>query len=303
MNKFILPTIKLIFLLLTGWYLFRRIYPHKDYFFSVCLEQAGRHSLWLPFLSLGLMFPNWWLETVKWKQALQKIRPTEMKQALLGVLSGISWGIFSPNRSGEFIGRLAFVPSGQRWEAMNLHLALSACQQLVTFAAGIVPAWYFFQHHPLHLPFFWISAGTLGVLGLLFLFRNSLLVFVQPLAAATRDVFSRLNKKDWILFLSLSVVRYLLFCVQFFFLLHFFGIPLSSAQAIPLIFLNFFLVSLIPSFALTEIGVRGAVALVVFQGLYVNPAQVISASLALWMINLGLPSLAGMAAFLNRKVD
>jgi len=68
-----------------------------------------------------------------------------------------------------------------------------------------------------------------------------------------------------------------------------------------LISLIYFTMAIIPTIALTELGIRGSVALYFF-GLYVgkfplidgtNNIGVFAASTILWMINVGLPALIG----------
>ena len=72
------------------------------------------------------------------------------------------------------------------------------------------------------------------------------------------------------------------------------GVAIEPVQAFILIAITFFITSVIPTFALTEIVVRSAVAVYIFGIL--DPAQpllIASASLLLWIINLAIPALIG----------
>ena len=80
-----------------------------------------------------------------------------------------------------------------------------------------------------------------------------------------------------------------------------FSIPVSIGDALVLVSLVFFLVTVVPTIALTELGVRGTVALYLFglyfskKGVYAGEYNiaVVSASTLLWIINLAIPAIAG----------
>ena len=58
--------------------------------------------------------------------------------------------------------------------------------------------------------------------------------------------------------------------------------------------LTYLAMSVIPSIALTELGVRGALAAWVFQPVTEQVSGVLLATSALWVINLVLPALIGL---------
>ena len=53
------------------------------------------------------------------------------------------------------------------------------------------------------------------------------------------------------------------------------------------------IISIIPTIAITEISVRGSVAVSLFGLISFNTIGILSAALALWIINLVLPALIG----------
>jgi hypothetical protein len=58
--------------------------------------------------------------------------------------------------------------------------------------------------------------------------------------------------------------------------------------------LTFLSMSIIPTIALTEIGVRGSVAIYFFGFLSENVVGIMTASFALWIINLVVPAILGV---------
>jgi hypothetical protein len=80
-----------------------------------------------------------------------------------------------------------------------------------------------------------------------------------------------------------------------------FGLHITYFDALVLISLVYFIMAVIPTIALTELGIRGSVA-IYFFGLYLakfpgimttENVGVFAASTLLWMINLGIPALIG----------
>lgn len=71
----------------------------------------------------------------------------------------------------------------------------------------------------------------------------------------------------------------------------------------------FFVMTMVPTVAITELGIRTSVALFLVGVFYGNPLQlpdhinlgIIAASTTLWMINLAIPALSGTVFVFNLK--
>ena len=107
-------------------------------------------------------------------------------------------------------------------------------------------------------------------------------------------VFSFYNKKELLIILFFSILRYIVFSTQFFILLLLFDVNINFYDALVLIPTMFFIISIIPSIAIAEIGVRGSVAIFLFGLVSVNKIGIISATFTLWVINLLIPTLIGV---------
>ena len=85
-----------------------------------------------------------------------------------------------------------------------------------------------------------------------------------------------------------------MFSIQYYLALKIFGINGGTAIVFSLIALTFFVTSVIPTFALTEIAVRSGVAIYFFGTITIAHAPILASSLFLWIINLAIPALIGM---------
>jgi len=105
--------------------------------------------------------------------------------------------------------------------------------------------------------------------------------------------------KELAIVLVISLLRYIIFSVQYYLILQAFGLTFSSYTKILLIPFCFLITSSIPTIVISEIGVRGSVGLFVFGIISDNNLAILSASVLLWVINVALPALFGLF-FINQ---
>lgn len=245
-------------------------------------------------------------------------------ESLQAVLGGMTVSVFTPNRVGEFLGR-AFILSGtDAVKTILLTVVGSMSQLMITILMGGLAFLMAKQQYLLHLAgnASWLVdslAIMLAFGGLLFVFVFFNLSFLHRISFLVPERFSRrlrnaidtvadIPRAELLLVCLISLLRYAIFSTQFFIALHLLGLPFSVAQAamaIPLIYLA---LAAIPSIALTEIGVRGSVAVFVF-GLFVSGSSLndsqalaaISASMLVWFMNIVVPSLLGVLVVFRLK--
>jgi hypothetical protein len=111
-------------------------------------------------LILFLMMVNWALETVKWQYLIGKVERIGFLEALQAVLAGVSISSFTPNRVGEFFGRVYSLKQASRIEGILITLVGSVSQLLVTVIAGSMAMLVFI---PRYLPLAAYSHGYLYI--------------------------------------------------------------------------------------------------------------------------------------------
>jgi uncharacterized membrane protein YbhN (UPF0104 family) len=248
-----------------------------------------------------LMFLNWGLEAAKWKLLIATYEELSWMQSLQSIFAGISISIFTPNRIGEFTGRIFFLKKANRLTASIRSIAGSAIQLGVTMISGIAGVWIYIRNgYHWKVPLYSIIDhqqkfvfALILVITLVVAMAMLRLFFFTKLKEQVREI-RKVKQTEWFLVLLLSIARYIVFTLQYYLLILAFGVNIGFIQACVLITIIFFITSVIPSFALTEIVVRSAVAVYLFSVL--DPAQplfITSASLMLWVINLAIPALIG----------
>ena len=254
-----------------------------------------------------LMIVNWGLEAFKWRLLVQRIQPISYFQALQDVFCGITVSIFTPNRTGEFGGRIFTLEKSNRVKGILLSLTGSLSQFLVTMIAGIIALLFFIPQYTsftnqntwLCYSFFFLMAVL--IIALLLLYFN-LRLFIDLLDKKNYasflkkyiPVISDLRLSEFIQLFCLSVLRYIVFSIQFFLLLKIFNVTVSFVDGFVMIALTFFAISIIPTVAFTEISVRGSAALTFIGMLSDNAPGIICSSFLLWIINIVFPSVVGI---------
>jgi hypothetical protein len=93
--------------------------------------------------------------------------------------------------------------------------------------------------------------------------------------------------------LLLSIMRYLVFTLQYILLLQLFCVQILWWQAFALVGVQFLILAIIPSIALGELGVRGKISIALFGLLSSNIVGIVATSAGIWLINLIIPAVAG----------
>ncbi len=314
-----------IFLWLS-WSIYRQVMTQPDLphaWQQIKNTFSGDDSFWFVF-SMALVPVNWGLEALKWRELLHSLQPVSVWRAFKATLAGVAFAVNTPNRIGEYAGRVLYLPEGKRLEAVSLTLVGSYSQLLVTLFAGTAGLWLFHSGAlGLSLPHYWETNNTwvrvlatlltsLSVLFLLIYLRISWLVqLVEKMPGAGKlsrllTVIDHLPVRILLRVLGWSFLRYVVFLFQYILLLHCFGVTgsawLLSWQAAWLVAIQFLVLAIIPTIALAEIGIRGTLALELFGWISTNPLAIISASVTIWLVNLVLPAVAGSLLIIRIKV-
>jgi uncharacterized membrane protein YbhN (UPF0104 family) len=309
-----------LIILLTYWFIYHQVFvQHKLKEFSdlISAEMQKKYSwLWISLL-VFMMLINWALESIKWKVLIGKIEKISFFKSFKAVMTGVSVSMFTPNRTGDYLGRVFILEKANHVEGVLITLIGSLAQITVTLSAGLFCMLSFVDHY-LRVPYrigeylfdSLILLVPCAVFGLLLIFFKVgiLAEFVGRLLPGKwerlRQYVSVFQKYDshqlWIV-LILSFVRYLIFSAQFYLLIRIFDLPLPVMEGFILIPVIYLIMALVPTVALVELGIRGSVSIFVIS-LYFKTMGTITAgtelailasSSILWMINLVVPAVLG----------
>lgn len=278
------------------------------------------------------MFVNWGLESLKWKYLINKHEKINFLLSFTAVFSGITVSTFTPNRIGEFFGRVFILKKTNPWKGAFITIIGSFSQLLTTLWIGLpclIILLYKYRTELLkvigvdliahNILFYNICFFAILInIGLLLFYLN--LINVKKINFIFKNkvlnkvfnhlkVFGEYSFKELIIVLGISSLRYLVFTIQFILTLHFFNVEVPLVLSFCMIASIYYVLSAIPTIALTEMGVRGSVALIFFP-LFFEQTSVVTneikmniffSSIFIWIINLVIPALIGSVFVLKMK--
>ncbi len=103
----------------------------------------------------------------------------------------------------------------------------------------------------------------------------------------------RFPRKKIVLGFLFSILRYLIFSFQFYFLLQLLGVNMTYLNAMVVITSMYLLASIIPSIFIFDVVIKGSVALYLFALMEVNELTILSIITIMWLLNFVLPSIFG----------
>jgi hypothetical protein len=280
-----------------------------DQFNSIdILQQIKEHYGILVFV-IFMMSINWFLEALKWRFLIAKVENISIKRSIRAIFSGITVSAFTPNRVGEYGGRVFCLEKSDRIQAVLITVIGSMAQLVTTIVFGSIALLFlpiysseFSQmintiefSYPI-LVFLLVLLATLLIA--LFLNASVFSVVLSKIKFLNKyerynEVFSFYNSAELAKVLWYSVARYAIFTTQFFIVLQLFGVNIAYPDAIILIMTMLFIISVIPYSPVTDLGVRGFVAAFLFGLISPNTAGILSATFIMWIINLLFPALIG----------
>lgn len=310
--------------------IYREIQQQKEFHASEIIKHAmlGQNLqkvLWV-FI---LMIVNWGIEARKWQVLVRSIEGISLLKAFKAVFTGQSLAVNTPNRIGEYVGRVVYLDEGHRLKGIALTIVGSLSQTIITLFAGLVGMFMMKESltdsikHILtkigaldKLPKTTILAYDIIFYGVLFMVAVLLVIYFElswltkllerlPFVRRYSYLIEKLEGFHWLeltRILSLSVIRYVVFVVQFILLLQVFEVSIPFWQAAGLISVFFLVLAVVPTISSIELSLRGLAAVELFGILSTNKLGIIYTAGGIWFINLIIPALIGSLLIFGIKL-
>lgn len=253
-----------------------------------------------------LMPVNWSFETLKWRGLMRVYGHLSFMQAFTAVLAGVTISLFTPNRIGEYGGRILAIDIRLAWAAAISSLLGTWIQWTVLLAGGTAGAYYLAMQYHLAAQ---IPATLFGAAGIALAAAGVFILFRIPALAGwaqrrlrgqwRRRVLGKLlplrhySHRSLRMALLWAALRYMVYCTQYYLILRFFDIHLPVGDAAAGIAAIFLAQTSLPLPPLAGLMARGELALWVWGMAGADAGSILAAAYALFIINLSLPSLVG----------
>ena len=303
----IIVIIKLVVLIGTLVFIYLKLKDNRDFLqeAAVLVWQAFAEGYPVILLAIALMPLNWSLEALKWQCLSSKVVRLPFRQALKGVLSGLALGFITPHGLGDYLGRIGILDMEGRGSLVGGIFIGRACQMLVTAMFGLAGISMLFSKQVI------VSAIGAMFVGIALFFKLRRLFKRRRfggrgIKATVSYYFKIIAEFDLVTLVRVfiySLLRYLVFSLQFFLILDLFLPTVEPSLKLSGITWIFLSKSILPTFNfLSDLGVREMSAIYFFDQFHVAAGPVVMASLLVWLINILIPTLFSLPFIFELKI-
>jgi len=306
--------LKLGILALAFWFIYHRIQKYNDslHKFSVLVSKISYTQVVITVAAiLVLMLVNWVLEALKWRYLAHRLARLTVWQSIESVFCGLTWAIFTPNRFGEYGGRVMYLPNRRRVYGVFAMAVGSFGQNVVTNVLGAMGiVWFIFSW--MHWSP-WLKAGSVlfnigFVAVMLTIYFNikrvvSLLDRIKFLKKFRRffDIMGTYSFRELLRIMGYCVARFFVFTFQYFLIIHLLIPQMELLPMLLTLFLFFFIQSAMPSQDIIDFGVRSVTADMLFGHLSNQHIAIIVSVSLIYIVNIIIPAILGSVFVLNLK--
>ncbi len=260
---------------------------------------------------------NWLIEARKWQVLMTPVQKLSLQDAFKGTLAGVAFAVNTPNRIGEYGGRMLYLKPEHRLPSVSLTMIGSISQLVITLVAGITGmvlvktyftgvAAQYISEAGINL-FLGIVSVCTFITVILYFRLSRVIVFFNWLRLPEKwrrhiDIIKDIPVSFLLRVLLLSAFRYVVFVCQYILLLQALQIEVPIMEGCWLISVLYLILALIPTVTLLELGVRGKISIMLLQGFSANTIGIYAGGMAIWLINLIIPALAGSMLTARLKV-
>lgn len=304
--KFTFRLIKLVVFCLLAYSIYKQFFSNEKlsyYWYEFEIEYTPERLICL-VTALLLMPVNLNLEAYKWRRLIRHLETFTQFNAFKAICSGITLSMFTPNRIGEFGGRVLLLRKASKIQGAGISLVGSLSQLVASFSIGLIGMSIYLLLQPIDSTVLFIFAGLFFLIPIsIYAYFNIsfLLNFLSKFKRLSKfkhhlQPISEIHRLTLHEALYLSAFRHFIFTIQYILIFWFFGVGMdvSFIEMFILVLSIFFVQTVTPSIALVELGIRGSIALFFMDMMSRTPLSILIASLCLWTINLMIPSLLGM---------
>ena len=308
-KQFSLVLIKLGLVVAAFYFIYTKLFHnsvlHFDKFVQNFMDFRSISVNTILILMLLSIF-NWLFEILKWQTLVGCISKISLNEAITQSLGALTASLLTPNRIGDNGAKAMYYKRHLRKKIMLLNLVGNSAQMAITTIFGTLGFIYFTLHYEPELnykgPFIWFGVICFIFIMLVWSFRAKWLKKQKKSIYKLLYFIKNISKMILLKTVLFSLVRYLIFSFQFYYLLLLFGVELNYLEAMVIISSLYLLSSIIPSIFIFDVVIKGGFAVYLFGLIGVAETIVLSIITLMWILNFVLPSVYGSYYVLTFKL-
>ncbi|HTK20064.1 MAG TPA: lysylphosphatidylglycerol synthase domain-containing protein [Mucilaginibacter sp.] len=305
--------LKAVILVLAGLFIYHRVNNNTNLRqFENLISHISKNQViaTMTFVIL-LMVVNWVLESFKWQYLAKTLVNISIWEAIEAVFCGLTWAIFTPNRIGDYGGRVMFLPNRKRIHGIFVMAVGQFGQNVITNITGFLALLWFIYYFLNINTWIFISIAVPVIVFLILLtifyfnikWLIGLLDRVRFLQKYRRffDIMGRYSHGELLKVIGYSLARFFVFSFQYYLVIHLLLPELPFFQMMMTVIVFIFIQSAMPSLDLLDIGVRSFTAAHLFSYITNQQLAIIAAVSSIWLVNLIIPAALGSVFVLKLR--
>jgi len=295
-NQLLWLVLKLLTVILCCYFIFTNIAFNEELkfidFYTKMINFGVFSSKNIIFM-LFFTIINHFLEIKKWKTLTKSVKKNSWFEATEQSLASLTFSIITPNRIGEYGAKVLYYPNNKRKQILLLNFAGNFYQLAITIILGMISLVYLCKYASFSIVSSQISIIIIIALPVVAAIFYSL----KEKNSTINDWFSKiielLSVKNNKIVILISLLRYLVFSHQFYFLIQCFKLNISYLEAMTAISSVYLIASFIPILSLFDVALKGSVAIIVFSIFGIDSIQILSITTLMWLLNFAFPAIVG----------
>jgi hypothetical protein len=295
-KQFFFLLIKISIVVGAIYFIYQKLTTNEHLEFDTFIQFLSDHnvfSLQNIAILLVLTVLNWCFEILKWKSLTSVIKTISFKDAAKQTLAALTASLMTPNRVGDYGFKTFYFKKTLAKKVMLLNLLGNLAQMSITVIFGIVGLYFLVLNYDVDISYKKVARALVMVIiiggFIVFGLKNIKAFKLDSIINFAKGISKQIHVKN----MSFSLIRYLIFSFQFYFLLTAFGVDVTYLNAMIVISSMYLLSSIIPSIFIFDVLVKGSVALFLFGIVGVNDLTILSVVTLMWVLNFVLPSVLG----------
>jgi len=236
---------------------------------------------------------NHFLEIKKWKTLTKSVKNNSWFEATEQSLASLTFSIITPNRIGEYGAKVLFYPNNKRKQILLLNFAGNFYQLAITIILGMIGLVFLYKYASFSIistqNSIIIIIALISVVGIFYFLKEN----YSKIGDWLSKIIELLSFKNNKIVILISLLRYLVFSHQFYFLLYCFKLNISYFEAMTAISSVYLIASCIPILSLFDVSLKGSVAIIVFSIFEIDSIQILSITTLMWLLNFVFPAIIG----------
>jgi lysylphosphatidylglycerol synthase-like protein len=305
-KQFFFVLIKLSIIVSAAYFIYDKLTNNQKIDFDVFIAFLTKNAIFSTKTVVFLLFLtifNWFFEILKWKNLVGFVQNISFFEALKQSLASHTASLFTPNRIGDYGAKAMYFESSMRKRILFLNLISNTAQMFATLLFGCFGFIFFVNNNNVNILYYRFLSYVVFIVAIITFIilrvsykRLSLKgIPLYKIKDFIKSISARIHIKN-VLF---SILRYLIFSFQFYYLLLLFGTDFHYFEAMIMITTMYLLVSIIPTIFVFDVVVKGGIAIYLFSFVGIDELTILSITMLMWLFNFVLPSVLGSLYVLN----